>query len=160
MPFFGERQLSGDVSNMRLAVRKQRDGRSGFEIPFEPRVVDWGVTDEDGELLTGVALEFGTERAAQKTPTMNDNDRMLMRALDEAIIERGFDYYDDIEPVRACFEKELKAHFYAMFPRGDHNDDQRYQSRRSVTYTRALNKATGAKRITLAKEGTIVYATT
>jgi hypothetical protein len=156
----GERQLSGDVSNMRLAVRKQRDGRSGFEIPFEPRVVDWGVADEDGELITGVALEFGNERAAQRTPTMNDNDRMLMRALDEAIIERGFDYYDDIEPVRACFEKELKQHFYAMFPRGDQTDDQRFQSRRSVTYTRALNEAIGAKRITLTKEGTIVYATT
>ena len=29
-----DRELSGGLRNTRLAVRKQRDGLSGFEIPF------------------------------------------------------------------------------------------------------------------------------
>jgi hypothetical protein len=155
----GERQLNGELGNMRLMVRKQRDGRSGFEIPFEPRVVDWGVADEDRELITGVALEFGIERAAQKASAQNDNDRMLLRALDEAIAEHGFDYYDDVEPVRACFEKELKDRFYALWPRGE-GTEQQIQNRRRMSYTRALNKAIAGRRITLTKEGTIAYFTT
>ena len=37
--------------NIRLAVRKQRDGLSGFEIPFTARMAETG-TDEDGDPVT------------------------------------------------------------------------------------------------------------
>ena len=43
-----DRELSGGVKNTRLAVRKQRDGVSGFEIPFTARMVETG-TDDDGD---------------------------------------------------------------------------------------------------------------
>ena len=41
-----DRELSGSVKNTRLAVRKQRDGVSGFEIPFTARMVETE-TDDD-----------------------------------------------------------------------------------------------------------------
>ena len=31
-----EREITGAVSNSRMAARKQRDGVSGFEVPFTP----------------------------------------------------------------------------------------------------------------------------
>jgi hypothetical protein len=35
-----DRELSGGVKNTRLAVRKQRDGVSGFEVPFTVRMME------------------------------------------------------------------------------------------------------------------------
>ena len=37
-----DRELGGGVRNTRLAVRKQRDGVCGFEIPFTARMVETG----------------------------------------------------------------------------------------------------------------------
>ena len=38
-----DREVNGGVKNTRLAVRKQRDGVSGFEIPFTTRIVETGI---------------------------------------------------------------------------------------------------------------------
>ena len=54
-----DKELNGTISNTRLAVRKQRDGRSGFEIPFTPQVVELGL-DEDGDPITAVVLDWGS----------------------------------------------------------------------------------------------------
>ena len=45
----GDRAVSGEVKNTRLAMRKQRDGLSGFEIPYTPRTIVTG-EDEDGDV--------------------------------------------------------------------------------------------------------------
>ena len=50
-----DRELSGGVKNTRLAVRKQRDGVSGFEIPFTARTVETGI-DDDGDPITAQLL--------------------------------------------------------------------------------------------------------
>jgi AAA domain len=56
-----DKEINGTISNTRLAVRKQRDGRSGFEIPFTPQVVELGL-DEDGDPITAVVLDWGNPR--------------------------------------------------------------------------------------------------
>jgi len=61
-----ERELNGTLGNLRMMVRKQRDGRAGFELPFEAEVVDLGSQDEDGDPITGVALKWEAERLAQE----------------------------------------------------------------------------------------------
>ena len=43
------KELSGNVSNTRLAVRKNRGGQQGREYPFVIRTVDAPEPDEDGE---------------------------------------------------------------------------------------------------------------
>ena len=45
----GEKELSGSVTNTRLAVRKHRGGRQGQEYPFTLRIVEAPEPDEDGE---------------------------------------------------------------------------------------------------------------
>ena len=48
----GERELSGQVLNTRLAVRKNRSGPQGMEVPFTLREVEGSEEDEDGESIT------------------------------------------------------------------------------------------------------------
>ena len=44
----GHKELSGAITNARLAVRKNRGGPQGQEYPFSLRLVEMG-QDEDGE---------------------------------------------------------------------------------------------------------------
>jgi hypothetical protein len=54
----GDKELSGNVVNTRLAVRKNRGGRQGQEYPFALQVVDAPELDEDGELITTMIVNW------------------------------------------------------------------------------------------------------
>jgi AAA domain len=56
-----EREITGTISNTRMAARKQRDGMSGFETPFTPETVEQGL-DEDGDPITAIVLDWGAQR--------------------------------------------------------------------------------------------------
>ena len=61
----GDKELSGSVTNTRLAVRKNRGGRQGQEYPFTLRVVEAPEPDEDGEPITTMVVDWqpaGTPR--------------------------------------------------------------------------------------------------
>jgi hypothetical protein len=53
----GEKNLAGDVSNKRIAIRKLRSGMTGEETAFRLRVIDMGV-DEDHEQITTCVVEW------------------------------------------------------------------------------------------------------
>jgi hypothetical protein len=80
-----DREMSGGVKNTRLAVRKQRDGVSGFETPFTARMVETG-TDDDGDPITAPIIDWqATQETAQAdarwTPSMQVLRRVLMTTL-------------------------------------------------------------------------------
>jgi hypothetical protein len=54
----GTKELSGSVTNTRLAVRKHRGGRQGQEYPFTLRVVEAPEPDEDGEPITTMVVDW------------------------------------------------------------------------------------------------------
>jgi AAA domain len=54
----GERERSGRVVNIRLAVRKCRGGVQGQEFPFTTRVVEHPEKDEDGEAITTLVIDW------------------------------------------------------------------------------------------------------
>jgi hypothetical protein len=58
-----DRELSGGVKNTRLAIRKQRDGLSGFEIPFNVRTIETGV-DDDGDPITAQIIDWQAPQQA------------------------------------------------------------------------------------------------
>jgi AAA domain len=68
----GNKELSGSVTNTRLAVRKHRGGRQGQEYPFNLRVVEAPEPDEDGEPISTMVVISSGDRlrvprgAAQK----------------------------------------------------------------------------------------------
>jgi hypothetical protein len=53
----GHRELSGAITNARLAVRKNRGGLQGQEHPFVLRLVDMGM-DEDGDPETTMVVDW------------------------------------------------------------------------------------------------------
>ena len=65
LALLADRELSGSVKNTRLAVRKQRDGAAGAEIPFTVRLIDRG-TDEDGDPIVVPVIDWLS--AQQGTP--------------------------------------------------------------------------------------------
>jgi len=68
----GEKELSGSVINTRLAVRKNRGGRQGQEYPFMLRVVEAPQSDEDGEPVTTMVVDWLPPGAAGAPPPPDD----------------------------------------------------------------------------------------
>ena len=80
-----ERAVGGAVGNTRLAMRKQRDGMSGFEVPFAARTVEIG-TDDDGDPITAPVIDWQapqqtTPADARWTRSMQLLRRILMTML-------------------------------------------------------------------------------
>jgi hypothetical protein len=63
LALLADRDVSGTISNTRLAVRKLRGGATGTETPFDLKVVDIG----DGE--TTCIIEWRSDRTSRSTPT-------------------------------------------------------------------------------------------
>ena len=72
-----EREITGAVSNSRMAARKQRDGVSGFEVPFTPETVELGL-DEDGDAITAIILSWGRQQREPTKRGRRSRDRDLL----------------------------------------------------------------------------------
>src|SRR5262245_41060255 len=53
-----DKQISGSVTNTRLAIRKHRGGQQGQEYPFQLRVVEAPEKDEDGDPITTMVVDW------------------------------------------------------------------------------------------------------
>jgi AAA domain len=70
----GNKELSGSVTNTRLAVRKHRGGRQGQEYPFQLHVVEAPEKDEDGDPITTMVVDWlPASAAAQQGPLPPDD---------------------------------------------------------------------------------------
>jgi hypothetical protein len=67
----GDRELSGRVLHLRLAVRKCRGGASGQEFPFQMREATHPQLDEDGEPQSTLVVDWTAPAAAATGPTPN-----------------------------------------------------------------------------------------
>jgi hypothetical protein len=98
----GDKQVSGSVTNTRLAVRKHRGGRQGQEYPFTLRMVEAPEVDEDGDPITTMVVDWlppGTAQAAMPPDDpwikgcRRDDQRAIMsrlkRVLLAALAEHG-----------------------------------------------------------------------
>ena len=128
-----DRELSGGVKNTRLAVRKQRDGVSGFEIPFTARLVETG-TDDDGDPVTAPiidwqAIQQPTQADARWTPSM----QVLRRVLMTALVDCGQNVrpFLDGPSVRACDIELVRTEFYRQWP-ADGTEKQKTDARRKA----------------------------
>jgi len=69
----GDKQISGCVTNTRLAIRKHRGGRQGQEYPFTLRMVEAPEKDEDGEAITTMVVDWLPPGAAMAAPPLPDD---------------------------------------------------------------------------------------
>jgi AAA domain len=83
-----DKDANGAPTNLRLVVKKQRDGRAHFELPFRAEVIKQGV-DEDGDPVTASVLEW--DKARHETPKRRksaDVD-LLCRVLVEVVKDKA-----------------------------------------------------------------------
>jgi hypothetical protein len=128
-----DRQLGGGVRNTRLALRKQREGVSGFEIPFAARMVEIG-TDDDGDCVTAPVIDWQTTQQtaqadARWTPSMQLLRRVLMAILADCG-QKVWPFADGLE-VRACNIEIVRAEFYRQYP-ADGTEQQKAEARRKA----------------------------
>jgi AAA domain len=149
----GDKELSGSVTNTRLAVRKHRGGRQGQEYPFTLRIVEAPEPDEDGDPVTTMVVDWQpaphggraqpalnpwaqARRQDQKTAVLR-----LKRELEAALAEHGVEL--SIPPggpvVRMVDEKLVREPFYFHTP-ADGTPKQKGDFRRQK-FRRALDWA-------------------
>ena len=128
-----DRELSGGVKNTRLAVRKQRDGVSGFEIPFTARLVETG-TDDDGDPVTAPIIDWqAIQQPTQADPRWTPSMQVLRRVLMTALVDCGQNVrpFLDGPAVRACDIELVRIEFYRQWP-ADGTEKQKTDARRKA----------------------------
>jgi hypothetical protein len=134
-----DRELGGGVKNTRLAVRKQRDGISGFEIPFTARMIETG-TDEDGDSIAAPVIDW---QAAQQVPQAGARWTPSMQVLRRILMNTLGDCGQDVRPfpdgpvVRACDVEAVRSEFYKQYP-ADGTEKQKADARRKA-FGRSIN---------------------
>jgi hypothetical protein len=166
----GDKQVSGSVSNTRLAVRKHRSGRQGQEFPFVLRMVEAPEKDEDGDPITTMVIDWlpaGAAAAeAQSEPDTWAQPRRqdqrtavlrLKRVLMTILAEQGVDLpiSPDGPTVRMVDQERVRKAFYAGTP-ADGTPKQKRQFR-YAQFKRALDWAEQERLIAIGEIGDITY---
>jgi len=142
LAMLGDRELNGSVKNTRMALRKQRDGITGFEVPFTARVVEVG-TDEDGDQITAQIIEWKApqEAEAKSTVKWTKTMRTLRRVLATVLADHGKleTPFLDGPPVRACDIELVRTEFYRQHA-AEGTDKQKQEARRKA-FNRAVEDA-------------------
>jgi hypothetical protein len=130
LALLADRQLNGSVKSTRLAVRKQRDGLSGLEIPFNVRTNETG-SDEDGDPITSLVIDWQAPQqtaAGASDPRWTKSMQLLRRILMSVLADHGQNArpFADGPEVRACDIEFVRAEFH----RQHHAEGTREQSTR------------------------------
>jgi hypothetical protein len=165
----GDRQVSGAVTNTRLAVRKHRGGQQGQEHPFTLRMVEAPEKDDDGDPITTMVLDWlppGTalapfapddpwarpRRQDQRTAVLR-----LKRVLMAILAEQGVDL--PIEPdgpvVRMVDQKVVRKAFNALTPA--EGTPKQMADRRRLQFDRARDWAEESGLITAQEINGVIY---
>ena len=165
----GEKQLSGSVTDTRLAVRKNKSGPQGEEFPFTMRVVTAPEPDEDGDPVTSLVVDWQpagapgspkpgpdpwaqSRRQDQRTAVLR-----LKRVLMEILADRGVDLPipPDGPTVRVVDQEIVREQFYSHTP-AEGTPAQRGEFRRK-RFNRAIDWAEGQQLIGVGDIGDISY---
>jgi hypothetical protein len=165
----GDKQLSGSVTNTRLAVRKHRGGRQGQEYPFTLRMVEAPEKDEDGDPITTMVVDWPPPGSAQAASAPDDpwakpkrQDQRtaalrLKRVLMTILAEQGVDLPipPDGPVVRMVDQKLVRKAFYACTV-ADGTPKQQRQARHTQ-FKSALNWAEQSRLIGVGEVGDVTY---
>jgi hypothetical protein len=166
----GEREVGGRVLNTRLAVRKNRGGPQGLEVPFTLREVETSEEDEDGESITTRVVDWqtGPTTAASSSPkdpwrqSRQHSQRVvalrLKRALMSVLAEHGVDLA--IAPngpiVRMVDQEIAREKFYDKTRAPDGTPEQKAWFRQKQ-FRRAVDWAEEHELIESQEHGEITY---
>jgi AAA domain len=164
----GDKELSGNVVNTRLAVRKNRGGRQGQEYPFALRIVKAPEPDEDGEPVTTMVVDWQAapagDTSAQPDPWQQCRRRdqqtailRLKRILMSILAEKGVELPipPDGPVVRMIDQEIVREQFYVQTP-AEGTPEQKGRFRRQ-RYLSALDWAEQKRLIGVVEIGGLTY---
>jgi hypothetical protein len=139
----GDRSVSGEVTNTRLALRKRRGGPNGEEHPFTARKIDMGF-DQFGKPMSTLVLDWGTTQATQSAPAKerwSKSLRLLRQVLMTILADHGRNCqpFADGPTVRACDVALVRKEYCLQYP-ADGDDKRKGHTRRQAFY-RAVKDA-------------------
>ena len=152
LAMLGDKSVSGEVANTRLALRKRRGGPNGEEHPFTVRVKPMGL-DAFGKPMSTLVLDWGPTEATQPAADTKDKQRWtkatrrLRQVLMTILADHGREHqpYADGPTVRACDLELVRHEFYRQHP-ADGDEKQKTETRRQAFY-RAIKAAQEASLI-------------
>lgn len=145
LALLADRDISGNVSNTRMAVRKLRGGATGAETPFSLEVVQLGQTTF-GDAVTTCVLSWQVAQGAAPRPWRERWPRSLRvfrSSMASALIEHGQKlrpYGIEGPEVTAVAESKVRAEFIAAYPADGETDVKRAEAKRKA-FARALTSA-------------------
>jgi hypothetical protein len=165
----GDKELSGNVINTRLAVRKNRGGQQGREYPFVLRMVTASEPDEDNEPVTTMVVDWTAVPPAGAQPQYKDPwaqgrrqeqrtvalrlKKVLMSVLADEGVELSIP--PDGPIVRMVDQEIIRREFYARTP-VEGTTKQKGDLRRQQ-FNRALSWAEAEELIAIGEIGEITY---
>jgi hypothetical protein len=140
LALLGDKAISGEITNTRLAVRKNRAGPGGRELPFSVRSVDLG-TDANGEPITSLVIEWSGQPAPPSDRHWGKSLRLLRRILMALLTDNGKDIrpFADGPMVRACDLEIVRAEFNKQYV-AEGSAEQKADTRRKA-FQRAVAAA-------------------
>jgi hypothetical protein len=117
LALLGEKELSGDVRNPRMAARKRRGDANGEEFAFTVQPVAMG-TDEDGDPIDTLVLEWGGEVEPSAAEEEKDwakatkDVRLLRRVMMDLFAKHATELQLAETPIRALDQETVRAEFY------------------------------------------------
>jgi len=163
----GQRELSGRVLNLRLAVRKCRGGPSGQEFPFSMREVTHLQPDEEGNPITTLVVDWTAPAAATGPgPDPWEGERrtdarqamlLLKRVLMAKLAEHGveLELTTGGSTMRGIDQELVREEFYQQIP-ADGTERQKQDFRRK-RFTRTINRAIEKRLIGMREIGPVTY---
>jgi hypothetical protein len=146
----GERELSGRVANLRLAIRKCRGGPSGLEFSFSMREVTHPQPDEEGNPITTLVVDW-TAPTAPPGPgpdpwegERRTDARQAMLLLKRVLMAKLAEHGEELETaggpiVRGIDQEVVREEFYQQTP-ADGTERQKRDVRRK-RFVRTINRA-------------------
>ena len=138
----GDKAVSGEVTNTRLALRKRRGGINGEEHPFTVRKRDMG-PDQFGKPMSTLVLDWSAAQIPQHVAKehWSKSLRLLRQVLMTILADHGRDQqpYADGPTVRACNPELVRQEFCRQYP-AEGDEKEKAHTRRQAFY-RAIKAA-------------------
>ncbi len=147
LAWLANRDVSGNISNTRLAVRKLRGGATGAETPFDLKVVDIG----DGQTTCIVEWRADQEPPSKKQGTSSRNPwqslKVFRSSLQTALAENGKltqPFGNDGPNVRSVPLHLVRSEFVAAYPADGETEEKKQDAKRKA-FKRQLKSASTKK---------------
>jgi AAA domain len=137
-----DRELGGAVTNTRLTLRKLREGAAGLELPFTPKTLEIGTTDDD-EPVVRVIIEWSSQASPPPDAYWSKSLKLLRRILMTILADHGKDIapFADGPTVRACHLDLVRVEFGKQYVVADSSADAEQQAN---TRRKAFQRAVAA----------------